>query len=133
MQQQTPPPERVLKLYGAVHSTCTRRVLTVLAEKNLEYELIPINLAKNEQSTAQFREKQPFGKVPVLDDDGFLVYESRAICKYIARKFEEQGTKLIPDFGDIKGYGLFEQVSTPHLGFMMLRLDEGLCGGDELF
>jgi len=99
----------------------------------VEYELIPINLAKNEQGTAQFREKQPFGKVPVLDDDGFLVYESRAICKYVARKFEGQGTKLIPDLEDVKGYGMFEQVSISHLEFMMLRLDEGLCCGDELF
>jgi glutathione S-transferase len=101
----------VLKVYGAAHSTCTRRVLTVLAEKNLDYEFIPINLARNEQCSAEFRLKQPFGKVPVLDDDGFLVYESRAICKYIARKYAEKGTRLMPDEGDIKGYALFEQVS----------------------
>src|SRR4051794_15804913 len=100
----------VLKIYGAAHSTCTRRVLTVLAEKNLEYELIPINLARNEQASKDFRAKQPFGKVPVLDDDGFLVYESRAICKYVARKWARQGTRLMPDEGDVKGYALFEQV-----------------------
>ena len=101
----------VLKIYGAAHSTCTRRVLTVLAEKNAEYELIPVNLSKNEQASAAFRVKQPFGKVPVLDDEGFLVYESRAICRYLARKFAGQGTRLIPDEGDVRGWGLFEQVS----------------------
>jgi glutathione S-transferase len=102
----------VLKVYGASHSTCTRRVLTVLAEKNVNYELISINLAKSEQSSLEFRKKQPFGKVPVLDDDGFLVYESRAICKYIARKFAGQGTRgLVPEEGDLKAYGAFEQVS----------------------
>lgn len=100
----------VLKIYGATHSTCTRRVLTVLHEKNLEYKLVPINLARNEQASESFRAKQPFGKVPLLEDDGFRVYESRAICKYIARKYASRGNKLMPDEEDLKGYALFEQA-----------------------
>ena len=99
-----------VKLYGAAHSTCTRRVMTALEEKEVRYQLIPINLTKHEHETAGFRTKHPFGKVPVLDDNGFLVYESRAICKYIAKKWEGQGTKLIPDGSNAKVYGMFEQV-----------------------
>lgn len=63
-----------------------------------------------ELKTAAWAEKQPFGLTPYLDDDGFVVYESRAICKYIARKYAGQGVKLIPAEGDCEGYGLFEQV-----------------------
>lgn len=102
----------LLKLYGMHQSTCTQRVLTTLAEKGIEYELIIVNLFAGEQKEPSYLEKQPFGKVPVLDDDGFLIYESRAICKYLARKYAEKGTKLIPAEGDLKAYGLFEQVGS---------------------
>lgn len=102
-----------LKLYGITQSTCTRRVITVLNEKNVDYELIPVNFATLEHKQPPYLAKQPFGKVPVLDDDGFLVYESRAIAKYIAKKYAGQGTKLIPEEKDLKSYALFEQVSLP--------------------
>ncbi|OIW33094.1 putative glutathione S-transferase [Coniochaeta ligniaria NRRL 30616] len=99
-----------IKVYGSAASTCTKRVLTTLEEKNVPYELVPINFATGEHKTPDFLKKQPFGQMPVLEDDGFLVYESRAICKYVAKKYAGQGTKLIPDDGDLKAYGLFEQA-----------------------
>jgi glutathione S-transferase len=101
----------VIKVHGVVQSTCTRRVLTALIEKGVPYELVAVNFQAAEHKSAPFLAMQPFGKIPVLDDDGFLVYESRAICKYIAKKYASQGTKLIPAEDDLKGYALFEQVS----------------------
>ena len=54
-------------LYGAPLSTCTRRVATVLKEKNVPYELKPIDLAKGEHKDPKYMEElQPFGQVPVL-------------------------------------------------------------------
>lgn len=100
----------VLKLYGMREATCTQRVLTTLAEKGIGFEFIIVNARAGEQLQPSHLEKQPFGKVPVLDDNGFLIYESRAICKYLARKYSDKGTKLIPTEGDLKEYGLFEQV-----------------------
>jgi len=35
--------------------------------------------------------------------------ESRAICRYLAAKYKDQGTKLVPDAADIKATALFEQ------------------------
>lgn len=99
-----------LTVHGSPYSTCSQRVLTALAEKGVEAEVHSLNFATQEHKQPEFLKLQPFGKVPVLEDDGFFVYESRAIAKYIAKKYAGQGTKLIPDDSDVKAYGLFEQV-----------------------
>ncbi|PPQ98158.1 hypothetical protein CVT26_003204 [Gymnopilus dilepis] len=98
----------VLKLYGSPFSTCTKRVAVVLHEKQVPFELIPVDYAKGEHKTPEFLDKQPFGQMPYIDDDGFILYESRAICHYIASKYANQGTPLIPT--DLKGNALFQQA-----------------------
>jgi glutathione S-transferase len=100
----------VLKVHGVKGSTCTQRVLTALNEKGVPYELITINFAKAENKSETYLKLQPFGKIPVLEDDGFILFESRAIAKYIAKKYASQGTPLMPAEGDLQAYGLFEQV-----------------------
>jgi glutathione S-transferase len=101
----------VLKLYGVAQSTCTQRVVAVLAEKGItDYELVPVDMSKGAQKQEPHISRQPFGKIPALEDDGFIVFESRAICKYLAVKYQDQGTPLVPKFGDVKAYGIFEQV-----------------------
>lgn len=100
----------VLKLVGNPLSTCTRRVAVVLKEKNVPYEFVVIDFAKGEHKVPSYLEKQPFGQVPYLDDDGFIVFESRAIARYIALKYKDQGTPLLPDSSDLKGLALLEQA-----------------------
>jgi len=100
----------VLKVHGVPQSTCTRRLLVVLEEKKVPYEVVIVKVMEGEHKKPPHLAKQPFGKIPYLEDDGFFLYESRAIAKYIAKKYESQGTKLIPADGDLKGYGLFEQA-----------------------
>ena len=73
----------VLKLYGSAMSFS--RVLVTILEKDLPYEHILIDIAKGEQKSEIYKKLQPFGKVPALDDDGFLIFESRAICRYLER------------------------------------------------
>ncbi|TVY35340.1 Glutathione S-transferase [Lachnellula subtilissima] len=98
-----------LKIYGIRESTCTSRVLTVLAEKGVtDYELI--TMKQTDTKSPEHLARHPFGKIPAIDDDGFVLSESRAICKYLAKKYAGQGTKLIPDDDDLTGYGLFEQA-----------------------
>ncbi|KAG6836033.1 hypothetical protein H0H93_012123, partial [Arthromyces matolae] len=101
----------VLKLYGHPHSSCTHRVAIVLHEKQVPFEFILVDIVKgSDHKSPGYLEKQPFGQIPLLDDDGFLLYESRAICRYIATKYADQGTSLIPT--DPKARALFEQAAS---------------------
>lgn len=94
-----------MKLYGSPISTCTRKVLTVLQEKGQKADLIPIDLGKGEHKSADHLTRQPFGQIPAIDDDGFVLYESRAIIRYLDET--QPGPKLTP--ADPKGRALMEQ------------------------
>lgn len=83
----------MIQLFGNPASTCTRKVLTVLAETNTPYELSVIDLSKGEHKQPPHLARQPFGQIPVLDDDGFRMFESRAIARYLD---EKTGGSLTP-------------------------------------
>lgn len=100
----------VLTLHGNPMSTCTKRVAATLHEKNVPFKFSKIDFAKGEHKAPEFLAKQPFGQVPYLDDDGYIIYESRAIARYIAEKYADQGTSLIPK--DLKAKGIFEQAAS---------------------
>ncbi|EIM90667.1 glutathione S-transferase-like protein [Stereum hirsutum FP-91666 SS1] len=101
----------VLKLYGMSLSTCTRRVAAILREKDVPYELVEISLMKGEHKSPAYLEKQPFGQVPYIEDDGLILFESRAIARYVARKYSSQGTpELLPT--DLSAYAAFEQAAS---------------------
>ncbi|KAG9007847.1 hypothetical protein FRB90_009202, partial [Tulasnella sp. 427] len=103
----------VLTIIGHPISTCTRRVKTVLIEKGVDYKLQTIDWANGEHKSEAHLQKQPFGQVPVLiDEDGFTLFESRAITRYIAAKYANQGTKLLPDPSDLKAVALLEQAAS---------------------
>ncbi|KAJ7235424.1 glutathione S-transferase [Mycena rebaudengoi] len=99
-----------IKLFGSPYSTCTKRVATVLIEKKVAFTFQSINIMAGEHKSNEFRAHQPFGQVPYIDDDGFILYESRAICRYIVDKYANQGPKLVPT--DLKGKALFEQAAS---------------------
>ncbi|KAF8881347.1 glutathione S-transferase-like protein [Infundibulicybe gibba] len=103
----------VLKLYGASYQAgATSVVAVVLHEKKVPFEFVPIDMHNGGQKSAENLARNPFGKVPSIDDDGFILYESRAICRYIAIKYAGQGTPLIPPTDDIKATALFEQAAS---------------------
>ncbi|CAK9225641.1 unnamed protein product [Sphagnum troendelagicum] len=84
-----------MKLYGIASSTCTGRVLLSLFEKEVEdFELVIVNVRKGEGKKPEYIKLQPFGLIPVLEDGDLTLYESRAIIRYIANKYEGQGTAL---------------------------------------
>lgn len=106
-------PEMVLKLYGSPFSSYSRFVVAVLLEKEVPFELVIVDMFEKEHKTEEYLKKQPFGQIPCIDDDGFVLYESRAIARYIAMKYADQGARLIP--ADIKENALFEQAASMEL------------------
>jgi glutathione S-transferase len=61
-------------------------VLFTLHETNTPYEFVLVDFAKGEHKQEPHLSRQPFGKVPALDDEGFALYESRAMARYIDGK-----------------------------------------------
>ncbi|KAK9271096.1 hypothetical protein L1049_026685 [Liquidambar formosana] len=82
-----------VKVYGPPLSTAVSRVLACLLEKDVEFQLITINMAKGEHKKPDFLKIQPFGQVPAFQDDSISLFESRAICRYICDKYADRGNK----------------------------------------
>ena len=77
----------MIKLYDFKSSPNCQRVKVVLAEKNLPYDIVPIDLTKKEQKTPEYLKMNPYGKVPVLTDDSTVLYESLIINEYLEEKY----------------------------------------------
>ena len=84
----------MIKLYDFKSSPNCQRVKVVLAEKNLPYEIVPVDLTKKEQKNADYLKMNPYGKVPVLTDDNTVLYESLIINEYLEEKYP--ATSLLP-------------------------------------
>jgi len=77
----------MIKLYDFKSSPNCQRVKVVLAEKNLPYEIVPIDLRAQAQKTPDYLKLNPYGKVPVLTDDDAVLYESCIINEYLEEKY----------------------------------------------
>jgi glutathione S-transferase len=76
----------MLTLYDADRCPYCARVRIVLAEKDLEYETVAIDLSDR---PAWLYEKNPLGKVPVIEEDGFVLPESAVIMEYLEERYPE--------------------------------------------
>jgi glutathione S-transferase len=83
-----------MKVYGHPWSINTRKTLATLAEKGHQARLELVMIPKGEQKLPRHLALHPWGKVPVLDDDGFILYETRAINRYLDARLE--GPALMP-------------------------------------
>ena len=88
-----------ITLWGFSGSTYVRTVRMLLAEKGVSgYEQVPVNVLEGEPKQPEHLERHPFGKVPVVDVDGFRLIEAPAITRYLDAVLP--GAKLVP--GDAK-------------------------------
>ena len=84
-----------IKLWGFSGSTYVRTVRMLLSEKGVkDYEQVPVNVLEGEPKNPEHLERHPFGKVPVVDIDGFRIIETPAIARYLDAVLP--GIQLVP-------------------------------------
>ena len=77
-----------MKLYF-IPTTRAVRPRWLLEEMEIDYKLITVSMEMSRQP--EYQQLHPHGKVPVLVDDGVTIYESAAICAYLADKYLDKG------------------------------------------
>jgi glutathione S-transferase len=83
-----------MKLYSGKRSPNARKVRLLAKELDLPLEIVSPDFVKGELRSPEFLALNPNGKIPVLDDDGFVLWESCAILRYLAEKRPERN--LVP-------------------------------------
>jgi glutathione S-transferase len=81
-------------LYGADYSVYVRIARMALEEKGVGYELVPLDIFAAEGIPAWYLEHHPFGRIPAFEHDGFRLFETNAITRYIDEAFD--GPSLQP-------------------------------------
>ncbi len=66
----------------------------VLEEKGVDYDLVEVDALQGANRTPEHLARHPFGKVPAFEHDGFALYETDAIARYVNESFP--GTDLVP-------------------------------------
>jgi glutathione S-transferase len=75
-----------MRLHWHPFSIFPRRVRVALHEKQLAYDEVIVDLPGGAHRTAGFQRLNPFGQVPVLEDEGLVLYESLAILEYLEER-----------------------------------------------
>ncbi len=91
-----------MKLYGALLSPFVRKAAVVLAEKGLEYTAARGGPGSTDP---EFLAVSPFAKIPVLDDDGFILPDSTAIVVYLDAQYPDPS--LIPADPKARGQAMW--------------------------
>jgi glutathione S-transferase len=79
-----------LKIYGVARSRAAR-VLWMAKELRLDYQHVRVDFATGETRQPAHLALNPNGHIPVIDDDGFILWESMAINLYLAKRYGAGG------------------------------------------
>lgn len=110
----------MLRVWGRTNSTNVQKVLWCLGELGLDHERVDAGAEFGVVDTPEYQAMNPNSLVPTIDDDGFILWESNVIVRYLARRHSEgtlfpsdlqerfvaeqwmdwQGTALWPGFRD---------------------------------
>ena len=81
----------MLRIWGRTNSNNVKKVLWCCGEADLAYERIDAGMAFGVVDTPAYRARNPNGLVPVIEDDGLVLWESNAIVRYLAARYDAGG------------------------------------------
>ena len=84
----------MLRLYSHPFSTYARRVRIALNEKFIPHEIVDVDMAARAHRAPDYLKLNPYGRIPTIVDDGFVLHESSAILMYLEDQHPEPA--LIP-------------------------------------
>src|SRR5688500_11898280 len=93
-----------LKVLGRITSINVRKVTWVLDETGVPYEREDWGMPLRDPKVPEFLKLNPNAQVPVIIDDGFVLWESNAIIRYLAKKHHSD---LLPR--DLEAQSLVDQ------------------------
>jgi len=113
----------MLKLWGRLTSNRTQKVLWTLAEIGLDFDFTLAsgvmgagghvargNTPFGVVDTPEYRALNPNGRIPTIDDDGYVLWESNAICRYLVMQYAAQAMygNDVPTFASATRWQDFE-------------------------
>lgn len=78
----------MLILYGIDFSSRSNKVKMCANAIGIPFKFKEVNMLKGEHKSPSYLDLHPGGKIPVIEDDGFVLFESVTIMKYLCRKHE---------------------------------------------
>ena len=78
----------MLKVFGRTSSVNVQKVMWMIGELGLDSERMDVGGAFGRNDQDWYLALNPMGRVPVLDDDGYILWESHSIIRYLARKHD---------------------------------------------
>ncbi len=87
----------MLKIWGRKNSTNVRKVLWCAEELELEYESVDAGGAFGLVNEPQYRALNPNGLVPMIEDDGLVLWESNAIVRYLSARYGAESGWYVDD------------------------------------
>jgi glutathione S-transferase len=79
--------DKKIKIWGRANSGNVKKVLVVADELGVPYERIDAGLAFGVVDTPEYRKLNPNGRVPTIEDGDYVLWESHAICRYLAMQY----------------------------------------------
>jgi glutathione S-transferase len=81
----------MIKIWGRKNSSNVQKAMWAVGELGLEHERIDVGGAFGKNKESKYLAMNPNGLVPTLEDDGFLLWESNSIVRYLAGKYDKNG------------------------------------------
>ena len=78
----------MLKIWGRANSMCVQKVLWCCGEADIPFERIDIGGKFGGNDSPEYRALNPNGVIPTIDDDGFVLWESNSIVRYLAARHD---------------------------------------------